>query len=273
MCVVAGVAWLIDPGWRRYVGILALPATAYAAWLAAFGRTGIATLRNPFTIGAVSDVPAFVVQGFGDAAASITGLTSILSILAAGAMIGWAVARAMRRTLPPLAGGAWWRSPPSTRSSGSSGGSVIDGQVHYTRYTYVSAVLLVLALSSLAGRPKRHPSMPVRAAATAASVSLAGLAFIYNGTLLVQGRLLFLDRADMTRALLIAGLEQPLPADTDPDRTLVLVPSPNQLRRITSDYGDARTDTLAPCAVRPVPASVQAEAARRVREGAEVPRP
>ncbi len=77
----------------------------------------------------------------------------------------------------------------------------------------------------------------------------------------------------MTRALVIAGLRRPLPAETDPNRTLVLVPSPASLERIVKSYGDPRTDSLVPWAVRPVPPGVQAEADRRVRFGAPVPQP
>ncbi len=94
---------------------------------------------------------------------------------------------------------------------------------------------------------------------------------LLGGALLIGGRSLFLDRADMTRALLIAGLRRPLPAETDPNRTLVLVPSPASLERIVAAYGDPRTDSLAPAAVRPIPPDVQTEADRRVRYGAPVP--
>ncbi len=77
----------------------------------------------------------------------------------------------------------------------------------------------------------------------------------------------------MTRALVTAGLRRPLPEITDPARTLVLVPSPVELERITNAYGDARSDALVPFAVRPIPTDIQAEADRRVREGAPVPLP
>ena len=72
-------------------------------------------------------------------------------------------------------------------------------------------------------------------------------------------------RAAMTRAAVTVGLERPLPASTDPDRTLVLVPSPVSLR---ADRGRAtahRSATRPPGAVEPIPPDVLAEA--RVARG------
>ena len=98
----------------------------------------------------------------------------------------------------------------------------------------------------------------------------ATTALILNGRLLVAGRELFLARADMTRALVTVALE-PLPHEVDPTRSLVLVPSPESLRRIVAQYGDPRTDRLVPGSVRPIPPEVLAEARRRLVEGASVP--
>jgi hypothetical protein len=89
--------------------------------------------------------------------------------------------------------------------------------------------------------------------------------------LLVLGRDLFLDRADMTRALETVALAPDRPADIDMDRSLVLVPSPRSLEAIKAAYGDPRTDLLVPWAVRPIPAPILAEAQRRLVEGAPIP--
>jgi len=98
------------------------------------------------------------------------------------------------------------------------------------------------------------------------------VALAFNVRLLVEGRELFLGRAAMTRALVTVGLERPLPASTDPDRTLVLVPSPVSLERIVADYGSPVGDSILPGAVEPIPPDVLAEAQRRREEGAELPR-
>ena len=98
------------------------------------------------------------------------------------------------------------------------------------------------------------------------------MSLAFNVRLLVEGRELFLDRAAMTRALVTVGLERPLPSSTDPERTLVLVPSPASLERIVAAYGSPVGDTILPGAVEPIPPDVLAEAQRRLEEGAEIPR-
>jgi hypothetical protein len=97
------------------------------------------------------------------------------------------------------------------------------------------------------------------------------LAFGYNLALLAGGRDLFLQRADWTRALVTVALQRPLPVETDPERSLVLVPSPDALERIMNAYGDTRTDRLVPGSVRPIPPEIMTEAERRLREGAPIP--
>jgi hypothetical protein len=151
--------------------------------------------------------------------------------------------------------------------------NLFAGQVEYTRYSYVSGILFLLGVAALAGRPSMPASRRLWPFAVAGALSTVGLAFAYNLALLAGGRELFLQRADMTRALVTAGLRRPLPETTDPARTLVLVPSPVELERIANAYGDPRTDSLVPFAVRPIPPQIMAEASRRVREGAEPPKP
>ena len=99
----------------------------------------------------------------------------------------------------------------------------------------------------------------------------AAVGLVTNLGLLVLGRDLFLDRADMTRALVTVALAPDRPLGVDLDRSLVLVPSPRSLEAITSAYGDPRTDRLVPWAVRPIPAPVLTEAQRRLVEGAPIP--
>ncbi len=271
--VAVGVAWLLDPHWRRHVLWLGLPAAAYAGWYVTVGRSGVNTIRNPFTIAALADVPRFLLGGFGEAGASLTGLSSAGGlVLIALALVGIGV-RLRQHHLPGLAIGLLAAIAVQYALIGLVRGNLFAGQVDYTRYTYVSGILLLVAVSTLVGRPRLAMSPRVRPLAVAGAASVVLLAFVFNIALLIGGRALFLDRADMTRALVVAGLRRPLPAETDPNRTLVLVPSPASLERIVAAYGDPRTDSLVPWAVRPVPPAVQAEADRRVRYGASVPQP
>ena len=97
------------------------------------------------------------------------------------------------------------------------------------------------------------------------------IALTVNIGLLVLGREIFLDRADMTRALVTVAIDPDRPDGVDLDRSLVLVPSPNRLDQIVAAYGDPRSDVLAPWAVRPIPPDILAEARRRLIEGAPIP--
>ncbi len=69
------------------------------------------------------------------------------------------------------------------------------------------------------------------------------------------------------------ALDVPLPTTTDPDRSLVLVPSPNALARIVRAHGSPLGDYLVPWAVGANSPDVLADAKRVLREGAEIPLP
>ncbi len=272
MSIAVGLEWLVTARWRRAIPWLAIPAFSYLAWYVGFGRAGVTTMRNPFTLTAAADVPAFIAGGTANAAAGITGTGVAGGSVIAGLIVVWAIARAATESLPGRTFGLLVAIGMQYGLIGLVRGDLFAGQVGYTRYTYVSGILLLLAVSALVGRPTMPENPRSRPFAVAGAISLVGLAFAYNTALLVGGRALFLDRADMTRALLISGLHRPLPAGTDARRSLVLVPAPATLRELTDAYGDARTDALVPGAVRAIPSDVQAEAERRVREGAPIPR-
>jgi hypothetical protein len=273
MCVAVCLEWLLDPRWRGRLPCLLPPALAYMAWYLSFGRSGVATIRDPYTLQALADVPRFVVGGFANGGAAISGTGVVGGLAVAVGVLAWSLARA-------------WQGRPAARPPallaaiaveygliGLVRGNLFAGQVDYTRYTYASGILLLVAVGTLAGRTRYAPPRRFRPVVVATAISVVGLAFAFNIALLVGGRELFLERADMTRALVTAGLRRPLPAGTDPERTLVLVPAPASLERIVAAYGNPKTDALVPFAVRPIPSAVQAEADRRVREGAPVQKP
>ena len=88
----------------------------------------------------------------------------------------------------------------------------------------------------------------------------------WNVRLLLAGRDLYADRADLTRAFVTLGSTDPLPDGVDPDLSLVLVPSPNQLRGVIERYGTPMRNSLAPGAVPPVSKTALAEALRRAKD-------
>jgi hypothetical protein len=146
-----------------------------------------------------------------------------------------------------------------------------EGIVNYTRYTYESWILLAIGLAQLVPRPDLSAGGLRRLLPVAVGGSLLAMALVFNVRLLIEGRRLFLDRAAMTRALVTVALERPLPATTDPDRSLILVPSPASLERIVAAYGSPLGDSIVPGAVEPIPEAVLAEARRRLSEGVNPP--
>lgn len=271
MAVAVGVEQSLRQGWRRTIWLMAIPAAAYLLWFAVAGREGATSIADPLDPEAIANVPATVVRGVANGVAAVVGLPGLetLVLIPTIAAITWLV---------------WWRRQLPARSvaliaavvvlyvlTGLTRSGLFEGIVEYTRYTYVAAVLMMLALGSLIG----PVSVPSTAAGRLTSLSVLGtwLAFslVTNVGLLILGRELFLERAEMTRALETVALERDRPPGVDEGRTLVLVPSPDALRQIVARYGDPRTDALVPWSVRPISPEVLAEARRRLIEGAPIP--
>ena len=101
----------------------------------------------------------------------------------------------------------------------------------------------------------------------AVGVAVVAFSLIWNVTLLVGGRQLYAERADLTRALVVLGTTDPLPPGVAPNLSLLLVPSPVELRRVIATYGSPMTDPLAPGSVPPVRRArwPMRRAARRIR--------
>ena len=137
----------------------------------------------------------------------------------------------------------------------------------YTRYAYLSGILALIGAASLIGRP----AIPAERRRLVVSVGVAALAFslAWNIALLLAGRALYAERADLTRAFMTVGTTDPLPPGVDPNLSLVLVPSPVQLRQVIATYGSPMTDTLAPGFVPAVSAAALEEATYRAQNPPE----
>ncbi len=267
-----GVETLVRRRVRRMILPLAVPIGIYGAWFLGFGRYAVTT-RSPLTVDALLDVPRSVGTGFGNAAGALTGVGPALGVVVALGIAAWALVRLGReRRLPARFLGCAAGIATLYGLIGLTRAHQFAGIIDYTRYTYVGAILLLVGLSAFAGRVEVPAPGRPRLAFVAAAGGLLAVALVFNLRLLADGRELFLGRAAMTRALVTVGLERPLPAPTDPDRTLVLVPSPASLGRIVAAHGSPLGDSIAPDAVEPIPPDVLAEARRRLIEGAEVPR-
>lgn len=270
--VAAGVEALLRRRFRRMLPALAVPAAIYVLWFVAYGRFGVTT-RAPLSVEAFLDVPGSIVTGLANAAGAITGVGPTLGLGVVGLIGAWAVVRLWRdRRLPPRFVGSLAGIATLYGLIGLTRAHQFPGILDYTRYTYVSAILLVIGLSALLGRVELPSAGRLRLAVFAVTGAFLATSLVFNIRLLVDGRQLFLGRAAMTRALVTVGLERPLPAPTDPDRTLVFVPAPRSLEQIVAAYGSPLGDSLLPGAVETIPPDVLAEARRRLIEGAEIPR-
>src|SRR6266511_1526672 len=142
---------------------------------------------------------------------------------------------------------------------------VTVGQSGYTRYTYLGGILALLGIAAMAGSIPLTGAQVRRRALFVGATLVLEVALVFNLQLLVAGRDFFLVRAQFTRALISASLAETPPDGVDPSRSLVIVPSPESLRRIEAAYGLPLTDSLALDAVQPAPAWIVHLADLRLR--------
>jgi hypothetical protein len=270
-CVAVAIETVFSRRLRSMLVPLAIPAGIYAVWFVTLGRSGIRP-TTALSSSAIVDVPSSIITGFSNAAGAITGVGPTFGIVPAVAIAVWALARLWRdRRLPPRFLGCVAAIITLYGLIGLTRSHDFAGIVDYTRYTYISGILLLIGVGSLAG-PIRIPEVQSRRLLT--MVPLGGLlaaALVFNARLLVDGRDLFLTRAARTRALVTVAMERPLPATTDPNRSLILVPSPASLDRLIARYGSPLSDTLVPDAVQPIPPELLAAARKGLAEGIDAP--
>lgn len=266
-----GVEMLLRPEWRRWLVALAVPIGVYGAWYVFIGRSGIGAHRDPFQLSSIVRIPEFVISGVGGAAGAISGVGPTFGLITAGLIVGatlWLFVR--RKLISPRFLAAAATVVVAYALIALTRAGVTVNQVHYTRYTYITGLLLIVGLAALLG-----PLLPalmaagrrVRLAVSAAASFVFVLALGWNVLLLVSGRSIFVDRAALTRALVAAALSPDRPAESDLDRSLILVPSPHSLERIVSAYGSPLNDGFWGSNVEPLRPALVVEANRRLVEG------
>jgi hypothetical protein len=269
--VGAAIEMLLRPEWRRRLVALLIPIGIYGAWYVAIGSTGIGAHRDPFSLASVLRIPEFVVSGAGGAAGAVTGVGPSAGLVVAVLLAAWVARMVMRRE--PIA-------PRFLACAGAivaayalialTRAGVTVNQVHYTRYTYVTGILLIVGLAALIGPrlPRLAGLAPRRRLITIVSaLAVLELALLWNVSLLVQGRTLFVERAALTRALVAAALAPDRPVAADLDRSLILVPSPHSLERIVAEHGSPVSDWFWGSQVEPLRPELLTEANRRLVEG------
>jgi hypothetical protein len=267
MLAFVGLDVLLDRRRWRLLPAVIVPSVVWLTWYLVIGRTGVGTHGDPFTVEHALAVPGFVLRGMGSAFGGATGVGPVLGIVVAAAVAAWtgwlALARHEDRR-PALAAFGAIIAMYGLLALVRSQLEDVDAS-QYARYTYLSGILVLLALAGLVGRPAIPATGRRRLAAFGAGAAVFAISLAWNGALLVAGRELFADRADLTRAFIELGLERPLPDGVDPDLSLILVPAPNVLPGVLARFGSPLDDALARDAVRPIPDEARREALRRAR--------
>lgn len=272
LAFAVGIEWLADRRWRLYIPYLVVPAMVFLLWYLAFGQHGLNPDRDPVSSATIASMPRFVADGLATVLGVVAGVPAEAGLLVLVAVVIAVGARHPRRLRSPRVIGIAGAVVMQYALAALIRAHLFEGQAEYTRYVYTPAILAIVAAGVLVRGIKRTAEGRKRLFTTVGLAVWATTALILNGRLLLAGRELFLQRADMTRALVTVALERDLPPGVDASRSLVLVPSPESLRRIVERHGDPRTDRLVPGSVRPIPPEVLAEARRRLIEGAPVPR-
>ena len=267
LLALVGLDVLLDRERRRLVPAMVVPAGVWLAWYLAIGRAGVGAHGSPFTAEAIANVPGFVVAGLIAALGNASGTGDAGgSVLLVALVVGLAA--------------ALFRAPRAvpTRALAYLGAIVAmyallgivrlaDGPAAatYSRYAYLSGMLVLLGIAALVGRRPMPAAPRLRLVVVGVAAAAVAVALAWNVRLLLVGREVFAERADLTRALVQLGLTDPLPAGVDPRLSLILVPSPEQLRAIVAAHGSPLRDTLAGDAVRPIPEAARAEALGRAQ--------
>jgi hypothetical protein len=264
MLGLVGLDVLLDGRRRRWIVPLLVPAALYGLWYVTLGRSGIATYGNPFTAETLSALPRFIVDGIATALGAAAGGGALMGRMLSVALVARIAYLAVkRRTIPRRAVACLLAIMAEYTIVGIVRAQLQVDASLYTRYAYLSGLLALIAAASLIGRPTVATAR--RPLVVTVGVAVLAFSLIWNVTLLIAGRALYADRADLTRAFVTLGTTDPLPPGVDRDLSLVLVPSPVELRRIIATYGSPMADALAPGYVPPASDAALEEATRRAQ--------
>jgi len=173
-CAALAIGLALDPGRRRRLVALVIPAAAYLAWFVTFGATATSGHRSPLTTAALLSLPSFVPFGVGSALAGLVGLSSrwaavFLAFVAALLALRWY----QRRRIGSAVLGAGVAILLQFALTGLVRGQLGDLQAAEPRYVYVAAVFLILIITDAVA----ELAVSRRVVAASAVVFLAALAY------------------------------------------------------------------------------------------------
>ena len=233
MLVLVGLDVVLDRGRWRVIPPLVIPGLVYVAWYVTLGRQGLATYGDPFTIENLSAVPRFVFEGAAEAFSSALGVGRALGrFVVIGLAVALTVSAVRRVPIPGRALACFGAIVAMYALLGLVRANLDADATYYSRYSYLSGMFALMGLAALIGRRGMPEARPRRQAVVVGLIAVFALSVVWNARLLVAGRALFGERADLTRAMVELGLSEPLPEGVDPDLSLVLVPSPVRLEAI-----------------------------------------
>lgn len=251
LAVVAGRAWA-DSSLRRRVVVVAPPAALYVLWFVLIGRDGVGA-GGPVTL--EPGTARFVVRGLVHATERMVGLDHLpdghlWGLLLLAALVVATVSRTLRGRPAPLASGCllglvtMYVLISVVRTSADPG---YDHAVS-SRFVYVAAFLLVLAVVDLLPVRERWPAWRAPRAAVGAAVVGVGLAAatVANGVALFETRSAFERSSDATRAFVAVALERGDEDWVDREVPRGWMPPISQLVRIVERHGSPLHDSLLP---------------------------
>ena len=182
------------------------------------GRSGLDTFGVPLTLEAARDAPRSVMRGLSNGFGAIAGVPALGFFVLVGVLAAGTIA-AGRGKLAPRAIAIVLAMVLQYALTGFARAQLYQGIVDYadyTRYTYVSGILALIVVGLVVG-VVTVPEAGRRRLATIAVLGVwAVVALETNIGFLLGGRGLFLDRADMTRALVTVALAPDRPVGGGP---------------------------------------------------------
>jgi hypothetical protein len=211
--VVVGIDLLLDPRRRIVSPLLGIPVALYVTWYALIGRAGIGTfasVRDPQSVAAWIDAPGAIVAGTGNAVGAVVGVGPTIGVWVG--IVGLTLAGVWILTNPRGPGTGRFLACLAGIATqyaliGVFRGDLVADVTNYTRYTYVSAILLIVGATALMPRFSITDPVLRRRIVLVGGGSLLVVSLSWNARLLVEGQAVFEARAEMTRALVAAGLQ------------------------------------------------------------------